>query len=422
MARIFKRNNVWYIDYLYKGRRYRRRVSKSKKVAKIALSDIEVKIDREDVGLVVKRNVTFERLAEEYLKYSKANKSQSSYQRDVQIIKIHAIRYFGGRLLREITPKMVEGYVIKRASEVQESTVNRELNTNLNMFNKAVQWDYLKESPGKGIKKLKESSSRAPEFLSEGEISSLLQSCPERIFPLVFTAIYTGCRQSELFNLKWEDINFEKNQIVIQSKEDWHTKSYRYRVIPIDDDLKYMLAYLKENSNGREYVFPALNGGKLNKNQIRRSYMKAVKTAGINSTDFKILRHTYASHLVMRGINIRTVQKLLGHHSVKVTEKYSHLAPDHLQSIAQQLTFGKESRRVGTNMAQARNGRSQSVVPLGVRVLNDRPFTAATRVQISLGTLFLSKPIKSNPLNNKKLSESNQGRPNQNENSFFDLF
>ncbi|MGB8657950.1 MAG: site-specific integrase [Candidatus Zixiibacteriota bacterium] len=157
--------------------------------------------------------------------------------------------------------------------------------------------------------------------------------------------MYTGCRQSELFNLKWEDINFEKNQILIQNKEDWHTKSYRYRVIPMDGDLKYLLGCLKENSTGSEYVFSAANGSKLNKNQMRRSYMKAVKTAGIKSTDFKILRHTYASHLVMRGINIRTVQKLLGHHIVKVTEKYSHLSPDHLQNVAQHLSFGKNLSR-----------------------------------------------------------------------------
>jgi len=389
MARVFKRKKVWYLDYFYKGKRCRKSVSRSRKVAELALNDIEVKIDREDIGLAVKRNVTFEQLVSDYLKYSKANKSESSYERDVQILEGHAIPYFSDRFVRGITPKIVEGYIIERSSQVREATVNRELNTILNMFNKAVQWDYLKESPGRGIRKLKEKTSRAPEFLSEEQISNLLISCPEHIFPLVYTGIYTGCRQSELFNLKWEDVNFEKKQMVIQSKKDWHTKSYKYRVIPIDDDLKELLLLHKQKSCDGEYIFSAPDGSKLNKNKIRRSYMKAVKKADIKTTDFKILRHTYASHLVMRGINIRTVQQLLGHHSVKMTEKYSHLAPDHLQAVSEHLDFGKALMQHGTNMTQNLSRKSQSLVPIGVRSLRNRPFTAATRVRISLGTLSI---------------------------------
>jgi hypothetical protein len=72
-----------------------------------------------------------------------------------------------------------------------------------------------------------------------------------------------------------------------------------------------------------------------------------MREAGMNSTDFKILRQTYASHLVMKGVDIRTVQKLLGHHSIKMTEKYSHLDPDHLQSVANYLDFEKSAETFG---------------------------------------------------------------------------
>jgi site-specific recombinase XerD len=101
------------------------------------------------------------------------------------------------------------------------------------------------------------------------------------------------------------------------------------------------------------YVFRRENGEKLNKNKIRRTFEKAIREAGIDSTDFKILRHTYASHLVMKGVDIRTVQKLLGHHSIKMTEKYSHLVPDHLQSVANHPDFEKREEifrhKLGTN-------------------------------------------------------------------------
>ena len=79
-----------------------------------------------------------------------------------------------------------------------------------------------------------------------------------------------------------------------------------------------------------------------------------MKSAGIFITGFRILRHTYASHLVMQGIDLRTLQKLLGHHSIKMTEKYSHLAPDHLQSVSNFLNFQnvQENKRhkYGTNV------------------------------------------------------------------------
>jgi len=365
MAKIFKRNNVWYLTYYYKGKRYRKRISRSKRIAEIALSDLQVKIDRDEIGLMAIRNITFKKLTQEYLEYSKANKAESSYERDLLIINKHALSYFGERMLKQITPKMVEGYIIKRSSEVNESTVNRELNTIFNLFRKAVDWGYIHESPCHGIKKLKEKRSTVPKFLPSEEITRLLSVCPPKIYALLYLGIYTGGRQSELFNLEWSDIDFERRQIIIQNKEDWHTKSYRHRVIPINDKIIEVLLEQKKVSQSR-YVFSQENGEKLNKNKIRRTFEKTMRDAGIDSTDFKILRHTYASHLVMRGVDIRTVQKLLGHHSIKMTEKYSHLAPDHLQSVANYLDFEKGGEifghKLGTNRISFIPGFPQVIV------------------------------------------------------------
>jgi site-specific recombinase XerD len=365
MAKIYKRNNVWYLTYYYKGKRYRKRISRSKRIAEIALGDLQVKIDREDIGLASGRNITFKRLAQEYLEYSKVNKSQSSCERDLLIINKHALSYFRERMLKEITPQMVEGYIIKRSSEVTESTVNRELNTIFNLFRKAIEWSYIQKSPCQGIKKLKEKRSTVPKFLCSDEITRLLSVCPARIYALLYLATYTGCRQSELFNLEWSDIDLERKQIIIQNKEDWHTKSYTHRVIPMNDAIIDVLLEQRKMSPGR-YVFCQENGEKLNKSKVRRTFERAMREAGIDSSDFKILRHTYASHLVMRGVDIRTVQKLLGHHSIKMTEKYSHLAPDHLQSVANYLDFEKGGEifghKLGTNRISLIPGFPQVVV------------------------------------------------------------
>ena len=352
MAKIYRRNKIWYLTYYYKGKRHRKRISRSKKIAEIALGDVQLRIEREDIGLSSGKNMTFDKLAEEYLKYSKAKKSLSSFERDLLIINKHALPYFGTTSVKDITPRTVEGYIIQRSSKVRESTVNRELNTLFNLFRKAVEWRYVKESASHGIKKLKEKRSTVPRFLSSNEITRLLSACPDKIYPLIYVAIYTGCRQSELFNLEWSDIDFARRQIIVQNKGDWHTKSYRHRVIPISDKIIEVLLEQKEVSRGR-YVFSTEEGEKVDKSKVRRTFERAMREADIASTDFKILRHTYASHLVMKGVDMRTVQKLLGHHSIKMTEKYSHLAPDHLQSVAEHLDFEEEAdvfgHKLGTN-------------------------------------------------------------------------
>jgi hypothetical protein len=91
MARIYKRNEVWYLTYYYQGKRYRKKISRSKRIAELALSDLQVRMDREDIGLTLGRNITFKRLAQEYLDYSRVNKSRSSYERDLLIINKHTL-------------------------------------------------------------------------------------------------------------------------------------------------------------------------------------------------------------------------------------------------------------------------------------------------------------------------------------------
>jgi hypothetical protein len=156
MAKIYKRNKVWYLTDYYRGRRCRKRISRSRKTAELAFSDLQIRMDREDLGLANMRNSTFKKLFDEYLEYSRVNKSRSSYERDLQITSAHVIPYLGDKILREITSKMIEGYIIKRSAAVKDSTVNRELNTIFNMFHKAMAWSYIQKNPCQGVKKLKE--------------------------------------------------------------------------------------------------------------------------------------------------------------------------------------------------------------------------------------------------------------------------
>jgi integrase len=132
-------------------------------------------------------------------------------------------------------------------------------------------------------------------------------------------ALTTGMRRGEILGLKRGHIKTDSRFLILPV-----TKNNTVRILPINDILLRTLQEIPHNS---EYLFG--NGKHLG--DIRRSFGTACESAGIRDFRFHDLRHTYASHLAMRGIHIRALQELLGHKDVKMTQRYSHLSPDQLQ-------------------------------------------------------------------------------------------
>ena len=108
---VFKKGKNWWIDFCHQGKRIRRKVGPSKKVAEMALADVEVKRAKQEfLGICEPKSVLFKDFADEYLEYSKANKATSSYDRDTTTIKKHLVPSWGDHNLARITTKMVEEY------------------------------------------------------------------------------------------------------------------------------------------------------------------------------------------------------------------------------------------------------------------------------------------------------------------------
>ena len=127
----------------------------------------------------------------------------------------------------------------------------------------------------------------------------------------------------------WEDVDLVKGQLrVVRSATGGHIgtpKSGRNRVIPLSRDL---VRVLREHRHLKgELVFCAPDGRMLNKNMVRRPIARACRLAGLRNIGWHKLRHTFASHLVMRGAQMKTVQELLGHATMEMTMRYAHLAP-----------------------------------------------------------------------------------------------
>lgn len=329
--RIYKRNEIWYLDYNYKGKRYRKRVGKSQKMAELALKNIEVKIvKKEHLGVQDDKKILFEDFTTKYLDYAKVNKSPKSYYLNIGNMKA-MLPFFKGKYLSEITPQDIERYKAERSSTVKPATLNRDLACLRHMLNKAIEWGYQQVNPMKGVKLLKEPPGRL-RFLSEEEIKILLHELPAGSKLIVLVAMYTGMRRSEILNLNWSNVDL-KNRILVVEK----TKTNERRIIPINDGLYSQLHELSTRKKS-ELVFAEC---RIN---LRRNFTDALKRANIRNFRFHDLRHTFASYLVMSGASIKVVQQLLGHKDLKMTMRYSHLSNEHLQEAVGKLNYTKQDK------------------------------------------------------------------------------
>ena len=182
---------------------------------------------------------------------------------------------------------------------------------------------------------------KSPRYLTESEIDRLLDAAQsEYIYPILVTALHTGMRKSELFNLKWRNVDFEQGTVTIQSGDDWHTKNYGSRTMEMTPVLyKTMLQQRKLHMELRvrvDYVL-TYRGHKIK--YMDATLKKVVKRARLENVTLHSLRHTFASHLVMAGVSLREVQELMGHRSYETTLHYAHLSEDHVKKQVNRLPF-----------------------------------------------------------------------------------
>ena len=144
-------------------------------------------------------------------------------------------------------------------------------------------------------------------------------------------------RRGELLALQWQDVKFGKGEggIITVRK----SKNHDSRHVPMNARVREVLQQLPRNITGGKddsFVFAKKDGEGLK--SIRNGFEAAVKRARIEKhIRFHDLRHTFASWLVMTGVDLRTVAKLMGHRDIRITMRYAHLAPEHLQAAVDAL-------------------------------------------------------------------------------------
>ncbi len=316
---VFKKGKNWYIDYYVNGRRKREKVGPSKRQALTVLQKRKIQIaEGKFLDMQRHQKIKFEEMGKLFLdNYSKPNKR--SWRRDEEIVG-HLTNFFKGRYLHEIGPLDIEKYKRKRREEVSPATVNRELSGLRNIYNRAIEWEMATKNPVKSVKFFREDEGRL-RFLEREEIKRLYDSCSDHLKSIVALAVVTGMRKGEILSLKWPDVDFRRKIITILK-----TKGQKKREIPIGVGIFRLLLKQRKHPDS-PYIFCHKDGKRIG--SFKKAFKTALKRAGIEDFTFHDLRHTFASHLVMSGVDLKTVQEIMGHASFKTTLRYAHLARNH---------------------------------------------------------------------------------------------
>lgn len=137
---------------------------------------------------------------------------------------------------------------------------------------------------------------------------------------IILTALNTGMRKGEILNPKWSNVDFKNRAIVVEG-----TKNGEIRKIAMNKKLTQTLEGAKKVSKG-EYVFS--KNGKRHRD-VKTGWRTALEKAGIEDFTFHGLRHTFGSRMGMAGVDLRTIQELMGHKHIKMTMRYSHPTAEH---------------------------------------------------------------------------------------------
>ncbi|WP_115529957.1 site-specific integrase [Xanthomonas campestris] len=280
------------------------------------------------------------------------------------------LRVFGLALdtpLPQIDRRTVEDIITARRHEgASVATTNRDLAAIKGILTKALEWSLIPAHPLERLKASREIGSSIVRYLSQEEDARLRAAlenrerqrraqresgntwCTERggegrpawpaggytdhLMPMVLVALNTGLRRGELFGLTWSHTNLATKVLTVAAG---NAKSGRTRHVPLNSEALQVLSNWRLQSNGTGLVFPNPAGRRFD--NIQTSWERLATAADLIAFRFHDLRHSFASKLVMRGVDLNTVRELLGHSDIKMTLRYAHLAPDKLAEAVSRL-------------------------------------------------------------------------------------
>jgi len=297
-----------------------------------------------------KEIVTLRVFVEEYKNIIRNNRS-SSYLKSVTISLGYLTGYFEEQKpISSIQLKDIENFVIHLQRIVKKGYVVYFRNLKA-AFNKAKDWKYISENHFLKVR-LPKKQRVNPAYINSDQLAviskQLALSSGQKeegnynvVKDVAVFAFGTGMRLNEIVNLRWKNVNLA-SRIITVGDEEFTTKGRNQRYIPISDEALTSILSQRERKKaipiGNSFVFSKPNGEPFTGDYFSKRFKRACKAAGIDkSIHFHSLRHSFASNLAQKGVNLYTIKELLGHSSITTTEIYSHLNMDALKEAIETL-------------------------------------------------------------------------------------
>ena len=248
----------------------------------------------------------------------------------------------GKHLLSDVTPALISEHrdlllreIGMRGKKRSPASVARYMSALSHAYTIAIkEWGWVDDSPMRKVQKPKEPRGRV-RFLSDEEREKLLESCKNSeepfLYSIVVLALSTGARKSEILNLTWADVDLQRKVAMIHQ-----TKNDERRALPLAGAaLNCVEGLAKRRRIDTRLLFPDESGKK--PILIRASWKKVLKEAQIEDFRFHDLRHTTASYLAMSGASLAEIAEVLGHKTLQMVKRYSHLSEQHTAGVVSKM-------------------------------------------------------------------------------------
>lgn len=348
MSVYFRKDiNMWQAEVWLNSKRHSSKCFSKKALAEKYERDQLTVLEEESVNGKRAKDYTYNQIFDFWYANASTRKRETSLIKDSQMHRQFVSPVIGKLKISEITPFHFEQIVsVMLKKSLSKASVNKVIQHFKAVFNHSFSNETIGRNPSRSFKQLK-LDNKEMDYLSQDEMDKLLSYTntkyvgEERWKHVLYLALFlTGGRLGEVLGLEWHRIQFEKNAILIgqiwchiENKVIFTTKGKKDRVIPMNTLLKRELGAIRNNSRS-SFIFSDSEGRPIDPSNFRtRNWIKDLQRAGVRKIRIHDARHTYASLFMMSGGNLYELKEVLGHSTVKTTERYAHLSNTHLAGV-----------------------------------------------------------------------------------------
>lgn len=328
------KGNTWQIDIrMGRGKRFHKNINAGSK-----LEAVQIEMEyRKSLGREMGDIYSIASIAEKYLPYCESHQSSNTYRNKKRMLFTQIIPYFGRMMPDYITPTMIEDYKERRHREIPGH--NREINLELLCLSAMIKWASGQEMCNNELKKAKPLPYKRPlpSYINRTDLMSIIDVMNDRNRTLFLCLYHAGLRKEEACKLTWENVHLDDpaHLRVVAGKGN------KTRIVPLTGLLHDAFSELWSQGGHSGPCFVSQrpsekNGGFLT--DIRKPLKTAIKDAGL---EYKItphtFRHSFATHLLESGADLRAIQGMMGHQDISTTQIYLNVSFPHLQKAIKGL-------------------------------------------------------------------------------------